>query len=349
MKESVTIFFFVNNNHLSNVKTLQSIYQQDYPHINLVVCNDCTYGFQGERLLNNFEAGRGSNIEYLYFQENPWPMGECASQTQLWDRIGSEYYFVIHSGDQLTAPDALHRCINTLRLDRSVAAAVAGVELWDDDYKKLLSTAVITKDPEAQGVFSAADRSQLRLHKIRDCMTVYRLSALKKLTLAEDDRSRFLSKQAIPAFLERGSRITVLQMALCAYSESSVQDMPVAEPTALGRDTLRNITQLLEQRQQTAARGDQLFQANVGPAKAPKRNIHTMLYKLSTVKKLAMYAGGAVLLAIAAALFLGLEQAAFFWLGMGFLTLAACAAGVTVLMFALNLYYKKNPQRLVNN
>lgn len=346
MKESLTVFFFVNNNHLSNVRTLQSIYRQDYPHINLVVCNDCTYGFQGERLLNNFEAGRGANIEYLYFQENPWPMGECASQLQLWDRIHSDYYYVIHSGDQLAEPDALRRGVNALRLDRSLAASVAVVELWDEDFKKLLSGTTLTKDPEAQGVFSAADKNQLQLHRLRDCMTVYRLEALKKLTFEEDDRSRFLSKQAMPQLLEMGRRIMVQSYTLCTYSQGSVQDQPIAEPSKLGRDTLNNITKLLQEREQVGENA--LFQAEVPPVKPPKRNVHKLLYKLSTLKKIAIYAGGAVLLSIAAALFLLLEQPVFFAIGLGFLALAACAAGLALLMFGLNLYYKKNPQRLVN-
>ena len=346
MKESITVFFFANNNHLSNVKTLQSIYKQDYPHINLVVCNDCTYGFQSERLLNNFEAGRGANIEYLYFQENPWPMGECASQTQLWDRIHSDYYFVIHSGDQLAAPEALRQCINTLRLDRSLAAAVAGVELRDKDFKKCLSTTRLTKDPEAQGVFSSADKNQLRLHRLRDCMTVYRLSALKKLDLAQDDRSRFLSKQAMPQLLEKGHRITVQQSILCCYSDDGVQDVTIPEPTKLGKDTLRNIEELLKQQTRDPKA---LFEAEVPAPKAPNRNRHTMLYKLSTFKKIGLYAGGSVLLAIAAALFLHLKQKVFFAVGLGFLALAACTAGLAAVMMLLNLYYKKNPQKLVNH
>ena len=346
MKESLTIFFFVNNNHLSNVRTLQSIYRQDYPHINLVVCNDCTYGFQSERLLNNFEADRGANIEYLYFQENPWPMGECASQTQLWDRIHSDYYYVIHSGDELAEPDVLRRCVATLRLDRSLAAAVAAVEQWDDKRRKLLATTTVTKDPEAQGVFSAADQKQLQVHRLRDCMAVYRLETLKKLTLDVEDPTRFLSKQAMPQLLEMGRRITVQPYTLCQYTQSSVQDFLLPEPAQLGRDTLRNIQQLLQEREQTGENA--LFQADVPPVKPPKRNIHKMLYKLSTVKKIALYAGGAVMLSVAAALFLMLEQTVFFLIGCGFLALAAGAAGLTVLMLVLNLYYKKNPQRLVN-
>ena len=347
MKEAVTVFFFVNNNHLSNVRTLQSIYKQTYPRINLVVCNDCTYGFQSERLLNNFEAGRGSNIQYLYFLENPWTMGERASQTQLWDRIDSEYYFVIHSGDQFVAPDALQRSINTLRLDQSLAAAVAPLEQWSDGYKKLLSTTTVTKDPESQGVFGKADMSLLRLHRVRDCMVVYRLEALKKLEISEQDHSRFLGRLVMPLLLEKGHRITVQTAPMCSYCDADIQDLPMAEPTGLGRNTLRNIEQLLQERQQ--APENRLFHSDVPQPKAPKRNIHTMLYKLSTLKKLGIFAAGAVLLAIAAALFMGLEKPVFLAVGLGFLGLSACAGLLTLALLFCNLYYKKNPQRLVNH
>lgn len=346
MKESITVFFFVNNNHLSNVRTLQSIYKQDYPRINLVVCNDCTYGFQSERLLNNFEAGRGSNIQYIYFLENPWTMGECASQFQLWDRIHSEYYFVIHSGDQFVDPNALQRSINTLRLDQSLAAAVAPLELWSDEHKKLISTTTITKDPESQGVFGKTDVSLLRLHRVRDCMTVYRLEALKKLDLPEQDPSRFLGRLALPALLEKGHRITVQTLALCSYCEADIQDQPVAEPTGLGRDTLRNIEQLLQK--QSSAQ-DRLFDSKAPKAKVPGKNIHTMLYKLSTLKKIGVFAGGTVLLAIAAALFLGLEKMIFSIIGLAFLALSVCTGLGTLALLFCNLYYKKNPQRLVNH
>lgn len=350
MKESVTIFFFVNNNHLSNVKTLQSIFKQDYPRINLIVCNDCTYGFQSERLLNNFEAGRGENIRYLYFQENPWPMGECASQTQLWDRLDSEYYYVLHSGDLFTSPDAIRMAVNTLRLDKSLAAVVGGVELWDDQFKKCQSTTTITKNPEAQGVFGSSDQTQLRVHRIRDCMTIFRMDALRQLQLAENDRTRHLGKQALPAILENGYRITVIQNSLCRYCKADIQDMPQTEPAKLGRDTLNNIRQLLQERaQQEQGKENLLFHDNAPERPKPKRNIHLMLYRLSTVVKVCGYAGVTLLLSIAAGLFLLQEPGILFLLGVGFLALAGCAAVWTVAMLICNLYYKRNPQRLVSD
>lgn len=345
MKEAVTIFFFANNNHLSNVRTLQSIYRQDYPHINLVVCNDCTYGFQSERLLNNFEAGRGANIEYIYYQENPIPMGECGSQLQLWDRIDTEYYFVIHSGDLLSSPDALRLSINSLRLDRSLAAVVNGLNLKDEAFNKVLSTTTITRNPQAQGIYSAADKNELRAHRVRDCMAVYRLKMLKKLPRETLEDNRYLGKQALPALLEEGHRIAVRTTALCCYSESSIQDVVIPEPTKLGRDTLRNIRDMLQE--QAEKPEDMLFQSQVPQPPAPRRNRHRVLYKLSSLKKILRYAGVAVLLAIAAGLFLQLEAPLAF-LGWGFLALAACAGAFAVAMLVCNLYYKKNPQRLVN-
>ena len=92
-----------------------------------------------------------------------------------------------------------------------------------------------------------------------------------------------------------------------------------------------------------------LFEAEVPTPQAPKRNRHTMLYKLSTFKKIGLYAAGSVLLAIAAALFLLLKQTVFCIVGLGFLALSVCAAGLAFMMLLLNLYYKKNPQKLVNH
>lgn len=349
MKESITVFFFTNNNHLSNVRTLQSIYRQDYPYINLIVCNDAGYGFQSERLLGNFEAGRGTNIEYVYFQENPHPMGECDSQTQLWDRINSEYYYVIHSGDMLELPSALRLCINNLRLDRSLAATVTGLREKNVAFKEVLSEITITQDPEAQGVFSRDNSDHLSPHRVRDCMMVYRMRALKELAAQGLDNTQYLSKQALPALLKQGHRIMIRPMALCCYSEDSIRDMPQEAPNELGRSTLNHIQQLLQEKAAGEANPENmLFQSQVPPTPKPARNIHRVLYKLSSFKKIAAYAAAAVLLAIAAGLFLLMKELVFFCLGLGFLLLGGFAGSWTVAMLICNLYYKKNPQRLVS-
>ena len=349
MKESITIFFFANNNHLSNVKTLQSIYRQDYPHINLIVCNDASYGFQSERLLGNFEAGRGINIEYIYFQENVHSMGECASQTQLWDRIGSEYYYVIHSGDILSSPSALRLCINNLRLDRSLAAMVTELQLRDAAFMRELSLTTVTEDPSVQGVFNKNDSDHLNPHQVRDCMVIYRMRVLKELAAQGLDNTQYLGKQALPALLKLGHRIMVRPTSLCYYSEDSIQDVPQEEPEQLGRGTLNRIQQLLQEKATGETHGEHmLFQSQVHPAPEPARNIHRVLYKLSSFKKIAVYAAATVLLAIAAGLFLLLKEPLFFCLGLGFLLLGCFAGMWTVAMLICNLYYKKNPQRLVS-
>lgn len=347
MKESVTIFFFANNNHLSNVKTLQSIYRQDCDNLNLIVCNDCTYGFQNERLLNNFEAGRPANIQYVYFHENSHPMGEFASQTQFWDRINSEYYLTVHSGEVFTAPDALRSCVNTLRWDKSLAAAVAGVEQWDTRFKKRLSVDKITDD-EHHTVLSGADMANLHLDCIRDCMVLYRLPELRSMMLHIGEDVCQISSEIIPYFLENGSRIAIRHIAMCRYSEDSIQDVQIPAPAKLGSDSLRNIEKMLQEsagRQQGGT--EPLFNSSVASSPKRKKNIHLILYKLCTLARIKSLALIALLLYIAAALFLSLDSMQTF--GLLFMVLACLATVCVMVMVGLNLHYKRNPQRLVAN
>ena len=67
MRPSTVVILLAGSDHLKNVKTLQSIFKQDYENIRLVVCNDHTYGFENQRLLNNFRHERPENIRQIYF------------------------------------------------------------------------------------------------------------------------------------------------------------------------------------------------------------------------------------------------------------------------------------------
>lgn len=346
MKESVTIFFFANNNHLSNVRTLQSIYRQNCDHINLIVCNDCTYGFQSERLLNNFEAGRPANVEYVHFHENPYPMGEFASQRQFWDRIDSEYYLVIHSGEQLAAPDALRACVDTLRLDKSLAAAVMDLEEWDAGFKHRLAVTQCIETAGNSGILSGEDRQRLHPEQIRDCMVVYYLPVLRRLALVFNEDACQISGEVIPYLLEKGHRIVRKSGALCRYSEDSVQDVQVPEPTRLGSEALHNIQMILQDSEWKEQQSEILFHSSAAASKTPKRNYHLLAYKLCTFTRIKNLALITLLLYIAAALFL-LTGAPF--VGPIFMMAAGVATVCVGSMLVLNLYYKRNPQRLVAN
>lgn len=345
MKDSVTLFFFANNNHTQNVRTLQSIYTQDYKCIQLIICNDCTYGFESERLLNNFQEFKPENVQQILFHENPTPMGEYASQAQFWHRLNSTFLLTIHSGERFTGPSALTDCVRSLRNDASLAAAVTGVELWNETFETRLST----KNAGVRQVFTAETAAKFPCDSLRDCMVLYRLSALRELTLSSDRHSTHIGRFLIPKLLETGHRVVTLPMCLCKYSEASLADVSRPVPTTFGNETLRSIDTLLQAQTAGHETDGDLFRSTL-PApkhKNPNRRL-VLLYKLSTLAWIRNWAIIALLLITAGALFLNLESTVTFALGIAFLI---CAIGALCIMAALlgcNLYFKRNPQRLVN-
>lgn len=332
MNDSVTLFFFVNNNHIQNVRTLQSIYTQDYPSLRLIICNDCTYGFESQRLLNNFREGKPDNVEQILFHENPVPMGEYASQSQFWPRLNTAFFLTIHSGERFTAPSSISDCVRSLRSDSTLSAAVTGVELWDDAFANRLSATA--------GSLSSAPA--------RDCQVLYRISALQGLSLVPDRHDPHISRLLIPHLLETGHRVVTLPLCLCKYSHQAVTDTPVPLPTTLGSETLANIDALLQNRQVSNPAGD-LFGSTLPAPKQKKPNRRlVLLYKLSTLSWIRSCAIAALLLLTAGALFLNLQTPLALALGIGLLVCAAGAFCVTGGLVLCNLYFKRNPQRLVN-
>lgn len=350
MKESVTVFFFANNNHTQNVRTLQSIYTQDYKCINLIVCNDCSYGFDSERLLNNFQELKPENVQQIYYHENQIPRGEYYSQAQFWDRIDGTFIVTIHSGERFTSPSALRDCAASLKYDASLAAALTGVEEWSDDFGSMLSVSTVAGSPDSRLVLSSENANALQTQNIRDCMVMYRLSALRSLQLSLDKHCVHISRSIIPQLLENGHRIVALRSCMCKFCENSLQNTVSPVPSAFGNTTLRNISVLLQESDGQATLSGDLFQSTLPtPPRKQGNKLMVMLHKLSTFARIKNYAILTLLLCIAGALFLNLNTPATDVLGGVFMVCAVIALLVTAGMLVCNLYFKRNPQRLVTH
>lgn len=348
MKESVTVFFFANNNHTQNVRTLQSIYSQDYKCINLVVCNDCTYGFEGERLLNNFQEVKPENVQQVYFQENQVPRGEYYSQARFWNRIDGTFMMTIHSGERFTSPSALRDCVTSLKCDASLAAAVTGVELWSDDFGAMQSVSTAVGTVGSRTVLSSENKNILHPQSIRDCMVMYRLSALRELRLTLDQHVSHISRHILPHLLEEGLRLVVLPVCMCRYCENALQSPVTPAPSTFGNATLRNISALLQENAAQATQTCDLFHSTLpNPARKQSSKLIVALYKLSTFSRIKSCAIVALLLIIAGALFLNLGTPVTAAAGIAFMACAMIALLVTAGLLFCNLYFKRNPQRLV--
>lgn len=343
-EKRLLVVFLANDNHLSNVKTLQSIYKQDYPNIHLAVCNDCTDQFQSERLLNNFQAYKPANIRQIWFHENTHPMGEYRSQKQFWDRVDADYTITLHSGEYFTSPQALTNCARYLQCDSSVSAVAVAAELWSDDMKQCIS------------VYSAMNRTvdveeeQLRpqIENLRDCMLMCRIDALQNLNVCIGQDETPVSQVVCSALLERGETVTALPMPLCKFSEASIRNTAVSVPNTYGNILLQSVSSLL--------RSSPARDLGTTVAAAPSettcisdknRSRNLKLYQYSRFSRLKYYAVIDLLLIICA-MILTLSQTAIRDIAAIILTVAAVILFVwTVSMLICNLYFKKNPQRLV--
>lgn len=350
MTESVTIFFFANSNHLSNVKTLQSIYKQDYERINLLICNDCTYGFESERLLNNFEAQKPDNIQQIIFHENKYPMGEYRSQAQFWDRLDSEYYLTIHSGEYFTSPSALRECIEALEEDASLAAVATGSELWSNDFKVKLSDHVVLQIDSSFAVLSSTDYHENETEALRDCMVVYRLADLRGKKFQFDSQCTQISQYIVPQLIQEEKPVAILMTKLCRYSESSIEDQAAEIPAEFGFNKFQNIERLLQDAaQKQEVQESMLFQSSVPtPKKKQGRNIALFLYKQSTFARMRSCAVLMLLFIIAAVLTMQLDAVYMSVLSFALMACAIVSAALIIGMLCCNLYFKRNPQRLVN-
>ena len=176
-------------------------------------------------------------------------------------------------------------------------------------------------------------------------MVLYRLAYLRDLQLQLSSERTQISRYIIAEMLDDKKQIACSKICMCKYSQSSVTDEDRVVPPKFGNESLNNIAKLMKEK----SRADQmLFQSTVQePEKKQESNIHVLLHKLSTFKKIGAYTALALLLFIAAALFLHLEYAFAYPLGVVFFVSALIVMAFAVSMLCCNLYYKKYPQRLV--
>lgn len=221
------VILFLNDNHLSNVKTLQSIYKQDYPNIYLLACNDCTDAFQCERFIYNFEAGRGKNIRRIYLHENRYPLGELHTQRLLMDKVNSDYVIVLHSGEYFVTNDVLSKCVEIMENDQNAVGVLMNVELWTNDMKKCISK---------HNVFSK--------NEYRASMAVYRLEMLKSI-LNTHSTEEEIEKSGIIQLLREGIKLKMQSFSSCKYSNASIRNSESLVDKFYGSYKIQTIVKLL--------------------------------------------------------------------------------------------------------
>ena len=338
-KEKLLLFAFANGNHVSNVRMLQSIFKQDYESIILIICNDCTDNFQSEKLVNNLNVGRPKNIKQVYFQENQYPKGEFLSQKSFWDKTEADYIMTIHSGEYFNSPQILKKSVKYLEDDHSIAAVITSMEQWTDDFRYRVSV----YNPAGQSILTATDQLSLAENDIRDCMVIYRISALRKLDIKIDEKQTHVSRKLLPSLLEKGETIIALPMSLCRFSDSSASDVISCIPDTYGNIKWQEIDNLLKNPSELMGPGPAEIPSSFGK----RRSYFLLLYRLSRFQKLKSYAVLDLLLMICAACMITTGMKILTMVAFVLFAVAFFLSTWVAIMLICNLYFKRNPQRLV--
>ena len=187
-KKCVLIIAFTNDNHLSNVKMIQSIFKQDYENITLAICNDNTGNFQEERFFYNLAPNRPDGVRKIYFNCNKYTIGEINSFKNLVNKFESEYVFVIHSGEYFTENSSIKKCVEIFEENENSVAISARAEIWTDDMKKCSETITYSVD---NFLFDKLIGGNTK--KMSDCMFMYRTSLFDDIQITNDYKKIYLN------------------------------------------------------------------------------------------------------------------------------------------------------------
>lgn len=216
-KKRVLIIAFANDNHISNVKMIQSIFKQNYENIILIACNDNTDNFQEERFFYNLVPNRPDNIKKIYFHRNKYSIGEINTFNNLVKKFDSDYVFVIHSGEYFTKNDSIKKCVEIFDENESSVAISARAEVWTDDMKKCSETITYSVD---NFLFDKLIGGNTK--KTSDCMFMYRTSLFDDIQITNDYKKIYLN--IISEIEKNKSDITVSEYSICKFSPQSISN-----------------------------------------------------------------------------------------------------------------------------
>lgn len=348
MEKCFLLVVFLNDNHLGNVVTLQSIYRQTYNNIKVVFCNDATNHFQREKFVNNMNVNRPQGIQQVKLVENPHRYGETRTFIRAVLNTDADYVMVLHSGEQLLNSITISRCAERISLDKLADVLSFVVTQKDETLTEIEATYNLTEILEEREEKWWKDDNLL--YGLKDCMFVYRRESLLQLINKNLLEKSKIAQTFVPAMLTQGMKITNTNMNAFFYLLPDTMDVVAEIPDTLGDPKLETIRNLYAEHKAMERNGANLSNLEARPiSKSRKQSIRKLLFRLSRRKMIIAYAGATLLLAILSVLLFLLREDTTNILGI----IAAAVAGLSLLctlfMLGVNLYYRLKPERLLSN
>ena len=332
--KKLLIVLFVNDNHLSNVRSLQSIFKQDYPNTILYVINDDTDAFQSERLLYNITDHTPDTVQKVRIVENPYPIGECASVKNALLESKADYVYILHAGEIISSPRILRKCLMKMEHDLSSSFLIAPIEKKTD---------ILNETVEIRSFSLEEDKNNVERTRPCDAMFLYRSQVLYQI-FEKMTSKRCNTSEAVIPFLEDNLRFLSVDSPICFYSDESMKTPLASIPSHLGNERLHHITELISN-QKSAQIESLKIAADKSRVLTPSNKRTLWLFKHSRFMSIKIDVLIFLLLFLLSALVF-LEKISII-LGIILLSMTMIMGIWTITMLCFNLHFRKHPERLV--
>ena len=120
-------------------ETLESVFSQTYPSIEIIICDDCSSDFPEEKIREWIDAHKGSNIKNVVIYRNPENRGTVYNAEKGFSLASGDYGTLIAADDVYYSDDTFETFIDELERLGEDAMIVAGqVAMMDSTLTKNL-------------------------------------------------------------------------------------------------------------------------------------------------------------------------------------------------------------------
>lgn len=327
--KTVYILLFLTNNHLSNVKSLQSIYRQNYDNIFLIAYNNCTSHFESDRFNWNLENGRGSNIRQVIFDESPYQLDEYTVLRKYWNRMDDGLTIALHAGEYFKSNSSVSECAAMFAADYP-DAVLAPCACYTNDMKKVVSTIKVKE-------------TGWNTPSFRDCMVMARTRALQSVHVEFDVHEQHVMRLMLEQMEQQEYIVLRTEKVLCTYSVASTNPLESPLPDSLVDEKLRAICE--QYRSQKSETDPPLLSTKNSCAFVPSEQQVPLLERLVTLKRIKDYLLLTLAMLLTGGLFMLLKQPALQTIAWVILGLGGACAVWTASAVIINLLFKHKKRK----
>lgn len=159
---------------------LKSIFNQDYPRIQLIVSDDGTEDFAPDELLEYINEEKESNIEQVIVRKNEENLGTVRHVTEAMPLAEGEYLILTAADDRYNDSAAISACVRRLIERPEAQWLVARTNLLTPDYRQSVGIMPAYQDlpyfeaEDAERLFSRWSRRSMAL----PCQMMFRSTAI---------------------------------------------------------------------------------------------------------------------------------------------------------------------------